>query len=435
MQRVRLVLPYLKECGVEAEILCVEPAQVAAPLDAWLEAGLPKDVPVHRVRALSLKWSKIPGLGTLGLRAVRSLKRCGDALLAQKRFDLVYFSTTVFGIHSLGPRWKRKFGVPFTMDYQDPWVTNYYAEHPEVTPPGGKLKYGVVDWLARRQEPLVLRECSGITSVSPSYPKDLNERYPWLQVVDSTSNTEGANLDFGKSKILSSVLPFPGDDRDFERVRADETRQSVFDPSDGLRHWVYVGVCPPSMLFALKALFHALRKCRDTGAGNLADVRLHFIGTSYAPAGQGQPIVAPLAEEFGLTDKVHESTDRIPYSEVLRCLTDADSLLVLGSDDPGYTASKIYPYLLAEKPLLAVFHEQSSVVGLLKKVGGGTMITFDQQTRPQALAKSIHLEAFDDDGHIRLTPLNRTAFAPHTARYQATQLVDFWQRSANYAAR
>jgi hypothetical protein len=177
MHRVRLLLPYLFQQGIQADVLAVEAGQVAAPLDLWLAAGLPKDVPIHRVRALKLGWAKIPGLGQLSRRALSALRRKGNLLLREGVFDLVYFSTTVFGVHLLGPEWKRKFGVPFVMDYQDPWVNDYYRSHPRVRPPGGRLKYAIMDWLHRRAEPQVLAACSGITSVSAAYPKQLIERY------------------------------------------------------------------------------------------------------------------------------------------------------------------------------------------------------------------------------------------------------------------
>ena len=54
---------------------------------------------------------------------------------------------------ALGARWKQKFNVPSVLDFQDPWVSDYYERHPERRPPGGRLKYGVSQWLARRLEP------------------------------------------------------------------------------------------------------------------------------------------------------------------------------------------------------------------------------------------------------------------------------------------
>ncbi|MBK8725013.1 MAG: glycosyltransferase [Holophagaceae bacterium] len=200
MQRVRMLLPFFRELGWEVEVLAVAQEAVAAPLDPWLEAGLPSHVPVHRVKVLGRPWSRLPGLGTLGLRALRALDRAGSSLLAKGGFDLVYFSTTVFEVHLLGPRWKRRFGVPFVLDYQDPWVNDYYRKHPEVRPPGGRLKYAAMDALHRWMEPRVLRHCAGITAVSADYPTQLALRYP--EMVPPRVLVEG----------------FPGAERDFQRL-------------------------------------------------------------------------------------------------------------------------------------------------------------------------------------------------------------------------
>ncbi len=449
MQRVRLVLPYLSEHQIDAEVLVVSPEDVASPLDPWLVEGLPAEVPVHQVRALGLRWSRIPGLGTLGFRAIRALAAAGDDLLRGKDFDLVYFSTTVFAVHSLGRRWRRKFGVPFVMDYQDPWVSDYYREHPQITPPGGRVKYAIVSGMNRRQEPRVLRECSGITSVSAAYPEQLQGRYPWLAIRRHGTESPEPSARRGQVpqalRVMPSlVLPFPGDRRDFERVKKDDIRQSVFDPKDGLRHWVYVGRGGGDMALALRGIFAALAKAfqkpegieprigdqaseTDLSLPSQSSLRLHFIGTSYAAAGRGLKTIEPLAQEFGLGSMVSEHPNRISYSETLRCLLDAEALIVPGSDDPGYTASKIYPYLLAEKPMLAVFHEQSSVVDLIRKVGGGRVVPFVTGETPATIAARIDRDWLAAGGPVKAVPLDPKAFAPYAARAQAQMLAVFFK--------
>ena len=50
-------------------------------------------------------------------------------------------------------------------------------------------------------------------------------------------------------------------------------------------------------------------------------------------------------------------------------LTHASGILLLGSSERHYTASKLYPALLAKRPILALFHEASSVVSILRAAG------------------------------------------------------------------
>ena len=402
MHRVRLLLPFFRRHGWQAEVLAVAPEDVRVPLDPWLAGDLPEDVPVHRVRALSLRWSRVPGLGGIGFRAMRALRAEGDRLLATSRFDLVYFSTTVFELHILGPRWKRMFGVPFVIDYQDPWVNDYYRDHPEVVPPGGRVKFAVADLMHRRMEPRVLRACSGITAVSADYPEQIRRRYPEL------------------APLPALVQPFPGAQRDFDRL-SPAARRDTAEIS-----WIYAGRGGPDMATALRGLFLAVR---DYAPSDLREnLRLHFIGTSYAPSGNGARSVLNVAEEVGIGRMVEEITDRIPYADALSRIRNADALIVPGSDDASYTASKIYPYLLARRPLLAIFHERSSVVDMMKRVGGGVSVPFATREDSDVLARRIAAAWLSADQYRHIVPLDEKAFEPYTDRGSAAVICDFFDR-------
>jgi len=404
-QRLRLLLPHLAGQGVEAEVLVVDPACCADGLDPWQAEHLPASVSIHRVRGLSRRWSRLPGFGSIEARCYRALARTGSHLLRRKHFDLVYFSTTAFGCFPLGPLWKSRHGVPFVLDYQDPWVNDHYRRHPEISPPGGVYKYSVVDRLHRFQEPRVLRHVAGYTAVSAAYPAQLQARYPFA------------------ASIPSLVLPFPGCEEDFQHLDAIPASQLPFDPHDGLIHWVSIGRGGADLHMALSGLFEAL--ARHAPAELRQRLRLHFLGTSYAAAGQGIPSIAPLAARYGISAIVDERTDRLPLSLTLATLKAADALLVLGSNDPGYTASKLVPYLLARRPLLAVMHERSFVCELLQRCGGGELVTFSSNTKPDLLASRIAGAWLASDRHPRLLPLDRKALRPHTAAGQAEQLVAF----------
>lgn len=406
MHRVRLVLPFLADNGWQAEVLAIAPDSVAAPRDEWIADGLPVDVRVHRLRGLGLEWSRIPGLGTLGWRARAAITSKGDELLARGGFDLVYFSTTQWPVHLAGPRWLGRFGVPFAMDYQDPWVNDYYRNHPDVMPPGGRVRYALSETLARFMEPGVLRRCRGFTSVSEDYPRQLEARYSWA------------------SDLPRLVSPFPGSRRDIERARASAPPQEVFDPRDGRQHWVYVGRGGKDMGTAARSLFVALSDHARRQPNLLATLRIHFLGTSYAPAGRGVASIAPLAAEFGLAEVVDERPDRIPYAQALRCLLDATALVAVCSDDPGYTASKIYPYLLARKPLLAICHRSGGVAELLGRVGGGACATFDE--RGEGAREVILRDWLDAGGWRRTVDLDEPAFAPCLDESAARRLTAWW---------
>lgn len=403
--------PFLQEFGWSPTILSVDPQDLAIPKDEWLTRGIPDEIPVHQARAISLRWSKIPGFGNLDYRAYRGVKKLGCRLLKQNPFELIYFSTTVFSLMRLGPYWKKKFpSTPYVVDYQDPWVNDYYRIHPEVPRPGGRLKYAVVDWLSRRHEPLVLENCSGITSVSPDYLQQLHRRYPWL----------------GNRSEL--VLPFPGAKRDYDRICQEPGKQTMFDPANGLRNWVYVGRGGHDMTVALAGFFSALSHWKARNPSEYQRTRIHFIGTSYAPQGKGEKTILPIAQEFGVSEIVEESTDRVSYETMLRCLLDADALIVPGSNDPAYTASKIYPYLLAKKPLLAVFHENSSVTEVIERAGGAQLVTFADHSQTAELADAIYKSWFQHEAFARTPELNSVGFEAFTDRSSSQKLCSFFDR-------
>lgn len=408
-QRVRMALPYLEQFGWRPTVLAVRPEDVEGVHDPLLERSLPAGLQVERVRALPARWTRRLGVGSLSFRAGRGLARVGRELLQRDKFDLVFFSTTEFPLMALGPRWFRDYGVPYVLDFQDPWVNDYYERHPEMRPPGGKFKHGFVQWLARRLERKTLLDAAHVICVSPAYPKMFRQRYPSLR------------------EDVFSVLPFAAGESDFANLGSGLVKQTVFNPKDGRQHWVYAGACIPNMALAVRSFFYALNKCLESAPDLRCSLRVHFIGTSYAPKGRATGVVTPLAAEAGLSEVVSEVTDRIPYFETLQCLADADALFIPGSDDPGYTASKIYPYVLARKPLLAVFHEASSVVEVLEQTKAGKVVSFNSADSVESLGKRIASMGWLLRPSAAAT--DWTAFEPYTARAMTRRLCALFEQA------
>jgi len=408
-QRVRMALPYLEQFGWQATVLTVRPEFVEAVPDPLLAQTLPKETRVVRTGALPARWTRMAGIGSLAYRAGWHLRSAGEELLRRERFDLVFFSTTQFPVMALGPRWHCRFGVPYVLDFQDPWVSDYYERYPEQRPPGGRLKYGVAQWVARRMEPTTVRGASHLVCVSPAYAQMFGRRYADL------------------TKDHFTILPFGGPESDFSALQNLAVSRSVFDPWDGREHWVYAGRGGDDMAFAARAFFLALRRHCERHPKLRDRLRVHFIGTDYAPAGQGRKTFEPLARECGIGDIVTEQPARLPYFEALRCLSDAHALFVPGSNDPGYTASKLYPYILARKPLLAVFHEASSVVEVLRRTGAGKVVTFGSGGDVKKVADEIYQQWFAG-APLSAPPTDWTAFEPYTAKAMTRRLCEVFDQ-------
>lgn len=411
-QRVRVAIPHFEHLGWKPTVLAVRADEVEAPVDPLLLKSIPPNLRRVDVQPWPLAWTRKLGFGGLSTRALGAIRRAGNKLLSTEGFDLVYFSTTQFRINSLGTYWKRRFGVPYVVDLQDPWLNDYYADHPGQRPPGGRIKFWLSTQFARYEEPRCLRNASHITAVSADYASMLSKRYSWFDTRKCTT------------------LPFAGSAADFEILRENSAsvKQNQFETDDNHQHWVYVGRGGADMRFALASFFSAFAQAKSCDS-NLSNVRMHFIGTSYARADAAQPTVQPVAEEFGLQGVVHEHPQRIPYFEALRCMLDADALIVPGSDDSSYTASKIYPYILVQKPLLSIFHANSSIHKVLQETAAGQCVAFDSQDTVEDVASRVHAEWFSREQYRNQPQTNWDAYRPYSSERMADKLVEIFDQA------
>jgi hypothetical protein len=355
-QRVRMSLPYYRQFGWDPVVLAVHPHHRADWRDDSLLTSLPADVPVHYSEAIPIGFTRWFGIHNIGLRCLPFVSQDGLALLMQQHFDLVFFSTTQYLVTPLGRVWQRDTGVPYVIDIQDPWRSDYYEQPGAPKPPGG-WKYQFARLTAWLFEESSFRGAAGFISVSHHYYQELQERYPWF------------------SSRLQTVIPFGAPQADFDYLAAHPAPPAVPLKPDDCIHWVAAGSLGPSFSHALRVLFAGLRRLRDESPELAARIRLHFIGTSYAPPEQAPFVARPIAEAYGVADLVAESPTRIGYLDSLRLMQAAGGLLLLGSDDPTYSPSKIYPYYISGRPILALAHDGSLLRDLLRRLRCSRLIT------------------------------------------------------------
>jgi hypothetical protein len=290
-----------------------------------------------------------------------SLYRAGSEIIPRESIDLVYFSTTMFPVVTLGRLWKQRFRTPFVVDFQDPWKTDYRGRG---VPTGMKAR--LARWLNAWTEPFAMRAADGVTAVSPDYANTLRQRYGNIRPDMCATIPFGASrVDFAAAAASSSTVP------------------AFFEPRRDRLNGVSVGRGGRDLEPAATILFNALKR-----VGGSPDFALTFIGTDYA-RDNGRQSIAPLAANAGVGDRVREFPQRVPYLQSLRVLADADFTVILGSDDPAYSPSKVYPYVLTGRPFVAIMHAASPVVSLLQQAGTGIVVTFGPGNETQTAIDTL----------------------------------------------
>lgn len=410
MHRVRMSLPYFKEFGWEATVVTVDPKYSDLAKDDLLSRSVPADISVYYVKAFDKKITSKLGLGSIALRSLYSYYKKVNELLSTQKFDLIYFSTTQFPVCVLGAVWRKKFGIPYVIDFQDPWFSNYYDDKPKDQHPP---KYWFSRRLNKHLEPIAVKNAAGFVSVSANYITELKNRYPSIKDLPS------AVIIFGASEV----------DRQIALSNAHNFKNLL---NTDQRNLVYVGRGGHDMHAAITPLFEAVKEMLTAQSKNIEKLRLYFIGTSYAPANAGIPTILPLARQYGLQDFVIEITNRIGYYEVLATLHNADALFVPGSDDPAYIASKLLPFILARKPLLTIFNFNSPASNVLDEFELENAFFYDKD---RGIAENV--KKFINDlinGRQKVVSYNKNAIDKYDSRTLTQLQTNLFDKIVNMKA-
>ncbi len=366
--RVRLLAPHLPAHGWEPVVVTVDPGRYEGRVDPGLLSLVPPGVRVVRSPAWSPRWTRVLGVGDLGLRAFTGLYRTSTALVARERFDAVFITIYPTYPALIGPMLKRRFHVPFVLDYQDPWIGAWGDTVGGGADGAVDWKSRATRWLAGRLEPRAAGAADALTAVSELTYRSVMARYPGITAECAT-------------------LPIGGEPADFDALRSAAPANTVFDSRDGLCHISYVGTLLPLGVETMRAVLQAVALLKARRPEIYARLRLHYVGTSNQTAGDASERVTPIARALGVADRVSEQPLRVPYLDALRIQVDSQVLLLAGSSERHYTASKIYPALLAKRPLLAVYHHASDAVTTLARVGRTPtirVVTYDERGADEA---------------------------------------------------
>lgn len=400
--RPRFMASYLAEFGWEPVVLTVRPECYEGPLDEGLRAVVPERVRVVRVGAWSAAICRRMGIGDIALRAQRAMRHRAGQMMQAGEVDLVFASVQP-GYGGLVGAWmKRRWGIPFVLDYQDPWV-------PQPSAPLQWLSKGAwAERIARWLEPGMVRCADALTAVSDMTLDSLRSRH------------------LVRAGIPVEIIPIGADAADHElAARLGGARRK---PTTDEWVFAYVGTLTQRMLPAARAALLAVGELARRHPSRR--FKMQFIGTSAQPDGRDPHGLKQMAAECGVGDLFELEPRRIAYLDSLRAMQDADALLLLGSTDPHYTASKLFPCWLSGRPVCGLFHEASTVNALAGELGGVGVVTYHEARGPgERVPEFAALLAEVSVRGLQALPARReTGFEPHSARSVARRFGALFDR-------
>ncbi len=402
--RIRYFAQHLAGFGWKPVVITTDPKHYNWSVDAENERLLPASLEIIRTHALPEKLTRKIGIGDIGARSMWYHWKELARLCSERRVDLLFIPVPPFFPMILGRLAHMRFGIPYVIDFIDPWVTEYYWSVPkEKRPPKWAMSYA----LSRVLEPFSLKKVAHIVGVSKGTTDGIVARYKRLTEEDATE------------------IPYGGEAGDFDYLQKHPRPNKIFNPEDGLFHISYIGAYPVGMEATVRALFKAVKLGLERSPEKFSRLRLHFIGTTYGANGNGPYQLKPIARELGIEELVDEHPARVSYLDALQLQLDSNALAIIGSDAPHYTASKIFPYILSQKPLLTIFHEESSVVKILEETRAGDVVSFSSETLPEEKIGDIRckLEELLARAADYRPPTCWQAFEKYTTREMARRLA------------
>jgi len=379
VHRVRLIANELHGLDWNATVLAVHEDDYEEELVPETTQLVAPEVEVIKVRARpapTLFGRRI--YGDIALRAWHPLMSRAGELLQTGDFDFVWVSLPPWYLALMGGPLLKKYGVPFGVDYRDPWIYNLAPEEKGIN----RAMFTLL--AARVLEPLALRKASLITGVSEGYIQGVRDRYPKL---------------LRDTRILTFQMGFAR--RDHEIPLPEYA--VPFTP--GKKTYVYAGAhwamgAPLFRLF-LKGLALAHR------TQDLQECEFLFIGTGNPDL----PRIQDQIEELGIAKIAREIPQRLSYLAVQKILRESDGTLVIGSTDAHYSASKIFQCLVTSPRLMGFFHEDSVGKGVLQECGADSFyVPFHSNRSQDEMLSDLseRLAAFvnpDTNWNANLTPL------------------------------
>ncbi len=344
------------------------------PTDQALAAETPSEAVVYQVPyPEGWMWKPLRRLAPLGVWFPGAWIACRRAI-REHRPAAIFTSGPPHLIHLLGRHLRNRYEIPWIADFRDPWIAGHPATFSKEICPK-RWEY--------RAEVEVMRDADAIVTNTPGAQSLLRGAFPdhAAKMVSITNGYDPGSFE------ANAVAPF----------------------SRGILEITHLGEIYANRDPA--PLLEAIRSLGPSSSPKGLSVRVRFIGRLQA----AQQRLEEAMQAGGLEDTV-ELCGQIPYSASLQAMVQADILLLL--DSPGRKAgvpAKLYEYLGAGRPILALAESDGDVAWVLRESGIPHRIAPPRD--PNAIRKAI-LELLDDP-----TATNLASATPGRSRFARENLA------------
>ena len=219
--RMRFLVTHLEEFGWKPIVLTTDTKYSIHPIDDENSNLVPSHLEVVRTKALSLGITKNIRINDLGLRSLWHYWKELSNICSKREIDAILISVPPYIPMILGRLAKKKFGIPYFIDYQDPWVSKYFMKLPKAK----RTQKAYMSYLLSIfLEPYSINKASGIISVSTKTIDEVLERYPKI------------------SMMRKSEIPLGIEPDDFEYLRNNPRENKFYNPESELINLSYIGV-------------------------------------------------------------------------------------------------------------------------------------------------------------------------------------------------
>ncbi|TRZ44991.1 glycosyltransferase family 4 protein [Robertkochia solimangrovi] len=405
VQRPRLIGNYLPELGWNVRVLTVKETYFEEKPDPDFEKLFASHFDTTRVDAFPVTNPRV--IGDIGLRAFYQLYKEGLKVLKSESIDFMWLPIPSFYNALLGRLLYEKTRVPYGVDYIDPWVRDISNQN--------NLRAKVSQWFARFLEPISIKKASLISGVSaPYYTPALERNFPDIYEKNGRLKTLFRNPNTNEN-LVQVAMPYGFDPND--HAVEIEGLKLPWSEIPECKPWIYAGAFLPNSHLFVDSLFQSIASLKKRDLWDPA-IRLFFIGTGPYPAKR----ITAYAADHGIEDIVIEDRERHPFLHILNYLSKADKVMLIGSTEKHYTASKTFQCILSKRPILAILHELSSATGILKKCQANNyLVNYTENLNTEGLNMMIE-DKLSDLQHIDEVAYNLLPLEEFTSYESAKKL-------------